>query len=241
MNGSQNIFFYIVIAALVLIFIVLFWCIRKERQQNLEMLELVFGVTEVGDPSLDGHSLNVLYLTMLLYDFLPFRYRLRLNRRKLAYAALMLDLGKFGIPSRIRNKKGKLSEEEWQMMRQHPEFGKNLVGTIPAIRSVQEWILYHHEHVDGSGYYKRKGAEIPLASRLLAVTDTYSAITMVRPYRPSLPYEDAIMELKLVAGTQLDQELVDCFCNIPPKRINERIDQVRRKMECYTQEHITEG
>ncbi len=219
----------------------LFWYVNRKRQENIDILQLVLGVAEVGDPSLDGHSQNVLRLTMLLYDFLPWQYRFQINRWKLSYAALLLDLGKFGVPAEIRNKEGKLTEEEWKMMKRHPEHGMHLMETVPALHTIGKWVLYHHEHVDGSGYYHLKGDQIPLASRILAVTDTYSAITMVRPYRASRPYEEAITELKMVADKQLDAKIVKYFCDIPPKRINERIYEVQQRMELYTEKINPEG
>ena len=229
----------VISAGLAVSVILLLVYLKQRKERELELLQMVIGVTEVGDPGLDGHSLNVLYLTMLLYDFLPSEIRTRVNRNGLRYAALLLDLGKLGIPVSVRNKKGKLTDAEWRMVKRHPELGVHFLETVPKMKKTAKWVMYHHERVDGGGYYRLKGEEIPLESRIIAVADTFSAITMVRPYRPSLTYEEAITELKLVAGTQLDAELVRCFCEIPPKRIETCLEDVREKMKKYSYEWIT--
>ncbi|MBR3307820.1 MAG: HD domain-containing protein [Lachnospiraceae bacterium] len=232
--------FICVTSALLLVIVLLLIRLKKVRKRETCVLAMVTGCTEAGDPSLDGHSLNVMFLTMLLYDFLPTEYRIKLDREKLMFASLLLDLGKKSIPSSIRNKSGKLTDKEWKLMRQHPEIGSRIIASVPSLKGVGDLVLYHHERVDGGGYHKLKGEEIPLASRVIAVTDTFSAITMIRPYRPSLPYEEAIQELKLAAGTQLDSELVKYFCEIPPKRVNECLETVKKMMECYSHERIKE-
>ena len=212
---------------------------RRDTQRcNMELLEALVGVIEAGDPNLDGHSLHVRNLAMLLYSNLPPRYRLRLNADDLQYAALLLDIGKLGVPRAIINKSGKLEPEEWEFMRRHPEIGAMILQPIPSFAKIARWIQYHHERVDGSGYYHLRGSEIPLASRIIAIADTYSAITMDRNYKPSRTNEDAIAELRLVAGSQLDAELVACFCRIPVREIEASMNSVRQKMQRYQSENF---
>jgi HD-GYP domain-containing protein (c-di-GMP phosphodiesterase class II) len=151
----------------------------------------------------------------------------------LQYASLLLDIGKLGIPRSIINKKGKLLPEERELIQKHPEICMEILSSIPSLKTITFWIKYHHERVDGTGYYHLKGEEIPLASRILAIADTYSAITMDRSYRPSLPYENAISELRLVAGKQLDGELVELFCSIPKSKITVCMNDVRNRMKKY--------
>ena len=201
--------------------------------RSMEILETLVGVIEAGDENLDGHSLHVQNLTMLLYDYLPFFYRQKINPMNLQYASLFLDIGKLGIPRSIIDKKGKLSPQERELIQRHPEICVELFERLPAFTTVTYWVKYHHERVDGNGYYHLKGNEIPLASRILAIADTYSAITMDRSYRPSLPYENAISELRLVAGSQLDPKLVEVFCSIPRKKVSECMNDVRNRMKKY--------
>jgi len=201
--------------------------------RSMEVLETLVGVIEAGDENLDGHSLHVQNLTMLIYDYLPFFDKMRINPINLQYASLFLDIGKLGIPRSIINKKGKLTQKEKELIQRHPEICIDIFEKIPSFTTVTYWVKYHHERVDGNGYYHLKGKDIPLASRILAVADTYSAITMDRSYRPSLPYENAIAELKLVAGRQLDSDIVDIFTSIPKKKIITCMDNVRGRMKRY--------
>ena len=199
----------------------------------LDLLENLIGLIESRDPNLEGHSINVKNLTSMLYDMLPFRIRSRLNLDMLLYAAILLDLGKLALPKEIVNKGGKLEENERMIMQRHPEIGAEILSRIKPLKSVAEWIKFHHERVDGHGYHHLKGKEIPLESRILAVADTFSALMMDRNYKSSLSYPEAITELKLVAGTQLDAEIVEYFCRIPPKKIEKSMKKIKLQMESY--------
>ena len=207
--------------------------LNSMQERVLELLEVLVGVIEAGDQNLDGHSLHVKELSMLMYEALPLGRRLTLNPYNLQYAALLLDIGKLGIPRSIIDKAGKLEDSEWQLVRRHPEIGTKVLEAVPSFEPILPWIQFHHERVDGSGYYHLTRNEIPLASRILAVADTYSAITMSRSYKASLPYEEAVGELKLVSGTQLDSDIVGLFCSIPMARLDSILSSVREKMERY--------
>ena len=204
-----------------------------KRENCIDLLENLIGVIESCDPNLEGHSLNVKNLTSMLYDMLPFRYRVRLDLYQLSLAALLLDLGKLGLPREIINKGGKLDDKEIRIMHRHPEIGARILSRVKGFRKISDWVKFHHERVDGKGYYKMKGRQIPLESRILAVADTFSALVMNRSYKSSLTYAEAISELKLVAGAQLDQEIVEYFCRIPPKKIERSLKKVQRKMDSF--------
>ena len=206
---------------------------NRTRKRLLNMTELLIGMIEAGDPNLDGHSLHVHGLTMLLYDYLPLKYSLGIDRESLDYASLLIDIGKLGVSGKIIGKTGKLDNKEWELMRRHPELGANLIKNAGDFEKISTWVLYHHERVDGGGYYKLKKDEIPVPSRMMAIADTFSAITMARSYKPSYTYEDAMAELKLVAGSQLDEELVEIFCKIPVKRVASIMDDVHEKLKKY--------
>ncbi len=210
--------------------------IVKLRTQRL--IKALIGVIEAGDANLDGHSLYVMELTMLIYGNLPLRLRCSLNQDSLQYAALLFDVGKLGVPRHIIDKKGKLSASEWSFVRRHPEIGAMLLQEIPSFDEVSTWIKYHHERVDGTGYYQLKGNQIPLASRIIAVADTYSALTMNRNYKSSHSYQEAVMELKLASGTQLDPKIVALFCSIPEYKVEACLAEVRLTMERYSKENF---
>ncbi|MBQ7752628.1 MAG: HD domain-containing protein [Treponema sp.] len=207
------------------------------EEHGMEILETVIGFVEAGDPNLEGHTINVKNLVLMLYDELPLRYRMRLNPSRLACAALLLDLGKLGISYHIITKTGKLEDEEKAILNRHPEIGARILNQIPSFEEISEWIKYHHERVDGKGYYHLKDKEIPLESRILAVADTFSALTMERNYKSSLTYTEAISELKLVAGKQLDAEIVEYFCQVPLRKIEESLGSVKKKMQFYQHEN----
>jgi putative nucleotidyltransferase with HDIG domain len=126
-------------------------------------------------------------------------------------AGLLHDIGKFALPDRIL-KAEVLSDEDWAVIRRHPQDGATLVGRLDGYGPVADAILYHHEHIDGSGYPAGLiGNEIPLASRIIAVCSTYDTLTARETYRAPMNPQDAMAELRRVAGRQLDGELVERF------------------------------
>ena len=125
------------------------------------------------------------------------------------------DLGKVGIPDHILFKPGPLTEEEWQQMRQHCEIGHRIASSVPHLQPIADFILKHHEWWDGRGYPQGlSGDDIPLPCRVLAIVDAYDAMTSDRPYRNSMPQNEAVQELRLCAGTQFDPKLVEQFIQI---------------------------
>jgi len=127
-------------------------------------------------------------------------------------AAILHDVGKIGVQESILNKPGKLNNEEWKEMKRHPEFSYKILKEVNFPWEIKPVIYAHHERYNGKGYPARlKGEKIPLGARILAVADTFAAMTSDRAYRKGLSKEMAIEELKRVAGTQLDPELVKVF------------------------------
>jgi putative nucleotidyltransferase with HDIG domain len=126
-------------------------------------------------------------------------------------AGLLHDVGKFALPDRILHAEI-LSDDDWAVIRRHPQDGATLVGRLDGYGPVSDAILYHHEHVDGSGYPAGLiGNEIPLASRILSVCSTYDTLTARDSYRSPMTPQDAMAELRRVSGRQLDAELVGSF------------------------------
>jgi len=130
----------------------------------------------------------------------------------LRIAALLHDVGKIGIPDDILRKPGRLTPYEYEIVKQHVALGDLLVRGVPNVEQIRDGVRYHHERWDGQGYMVGlAGENIPLIARILSVADSFSAMTTNRPYRKALPAERALEELRSVAGTQLDGDLVDAF------------------------------
>ncbi|AET68366.1 PAS domain S-box/diguanylate cyclase (GGDEF) domain-containing protein [Desulfosporosinus orientis DSM 765] len=134
---------------------------------------------------------------------------------ELRTAGLLHDIGKIAIEDRILNKKEILTNSEWKEIKRHSEIGYRILSTVNDLSEIAEYVLYHHEKWDGSGYPKAlKGYEIPIQSRIIAIADSYDAMTGERSYQRPLSEEKAIKELKKNAGSQFDPELVEVFINI---------------------------
>ena len=123
------------------------------------------------------------------------------------------------MPESILNKPAKLTDEELEIMKKHPSIGTNFLRPIKSFEPIFDWILYHHERADGKGYYNKDFSDVPLAAKIIAIADTYSAITMRRSYKEPKSHEDAIKIIQDAAGSQLDEELVKIFASIPKEEL----------------------
>jgi putative nucleotidyltransferase with HDIG domain len=138
-------------------------------------------------------------------------------------AALLHDIGKFIFPDSILFAERKLTDEEWAIVKLHPEQGAKLVRRIEGYGPVADIIYCHHERYDGNGYYKVPREEIPLGSRIIAAADTYDVMTSRDSYRRPVSSEAALMELRRVAGAQLDPMVVEAFVEmIETRRVSFR-------------------
>lgn len=128
------------------------------------------------------------------------------------YAALLHDVGKIGIAKRILGKAGKLTEEEFKVVQDHPDLGARIIKEIKFLEDVIPAVFHHHEACDGSGYLEGLvGESIPVAARIMAVADSFDAMTSARPYRPALDRETAARELIACSGAQFDQGIVEAL------------------------------
>ncbi len=129
------------------------------------------------------------------------------------------DIGKVTIKTRILTKKSKLAEEEWRIMRMHPEIGYRIAKSSTQLAQIADAILAHHENWDGTGYpYKLKGNNIPLISRIIAIAEAYDVMTYGRSYKKAVSSQQAIKELKQCARKQFDPQLVSKFIEIMQER-----------------------
>lgn len=138
--------------------------------------------------------------------------------KNIRYAAVMHDVGKIGIKDSILNKTGKLTVEEYEEIKKHPEIGYNMLKKIKFLSHIAKDVLHHQERFDGKGYPNGvAGEDIPIASRIIAVIDTFDAMTTDRPYRRALPIKDALEELRKNSGTQFDPKVVEAFLKVVKK------------------------
>jgi len=175
---------------------------------RIEELTMGFAQSlETRDHETAGHSRDVLELGTLIAEELkiPIDHKLR-------DSLLLHDIGKMGVPDGILLKNGPLNEEEWQIMKKHPEIGANLLAHFDSLKEVSKIILAHQECFDGSGYPEGlKGEEIPLFARIIGVADAWHAMTIDRPYRKALEPAVAISELFKYKGKQFDPDIVDAL------------------------------
>jgi len=130
----------------------------------------------------------------------------------LEVAALLHDIGKIGIPDAILHKPAKLSDDEYALMKKHPEYGWAVMRNVPGMERASLMILHHHESYDGKGYPAGlKGDEIPIGSRIVSVIDAFDAMVSSRPYRAGMPYAEAERRLLAASGTQFDPGVVGRF------------------------------
>ncbi|MEG0292062.1 MAG: diguanylate cyclase [Anaerovoracaceae bacterium] len=155
------------------------------------------------------HSKNVAYYATGLGE----AYGLNEDTIEIIYeAALLHDIGKIGIPESILNKKGRLNDEEYEIMKGHVESSVNIIRHLPSLDYVVPAVLGHHERYDGKGYPRRiSGKNIPLGGRVLCIADTFDAIISTRSYKKPLSVEYALSEIEKGAGTQFDPELATLF------------------------------
>jgi HD-GYP domain-containing protein (c-di-GMP phosphodiesterase class II) len=131
------------------------------------------------------------------------------------WGALLHDIGKMGIPDDILLKPGALTEEEWVIMRKHPEYAFKMLSSISYLRPALDIPYCHHEKWDGSGYPRSlKGDDIPLVARIFAVIDVWDALSSDRPYRDAWPQEKIFNYIREQTGSHFDPDVVDAFLNL---------------------------
>jgi HD-GYP domain-containing protein (c-di-GMP phosphodiesterase class II) len=191
---------------------------NAELYQNLKdvllnvIKTLVYSI-EAKDAYTRGHSERVSRLVMMIAGTMDLSPG---EQEALNWAAMLHDIGKIGVPEKILNKAGKLNQEELANIMEHPVKGYMILKPIEQLHESLSAIRYHHERYDGTGYPSGlKGQEIPLYARMIAIADTYDAMTSRRSYRENISHEDAIAEIRSVKGKQLDPELVDIFIQLP--------------------------
>jgi HD-GYP domain-containing protein (c-di-GMP phosphodiesterase class II) len=190
---------------------------NTDLYQNLErfvinMVKSLVNAIEAKDVYTRGHSERVNRYSMLIAERLGIEESLK---SVLHWASILHDIGKIGIPETVLNKPDRLTDEEYNIIKSHPKKGCEILQPIEQLLDSLPGILHHHERYDGKGYPQGlEGEEIPLLGRMIAIADTFDAITSDRAYRPGRAPEEAVGAMEQVAGTQLDPKLFEVFKEI---------------------------
>jgi putative nucleotidyltransferase with HDIG domain len=179
------------------------------KQIYIDTVKSLSQAVEAKDPYTNGHSMRVGRYSCKLAE------RLGLSKKRienLRIAAILHDIGKIGIEEGILNKPGRLSDEEYDRIKQHPEIGVKIITDINFLADAAKIIISHHERYDGTGYPAgRKVGEILLESQILSLADVFDALTSERPYRSAMTVEEALEIIENGKGSQFDYKLADAF------------------------------
>ncbi|MGO4106139.1 HD-GYP domain-containing protein [Paenibacillus sp. YAF4_2] len=192
---------------------------RKQflRQQSYESL---FNTLRMKDSFTVDHCYNVAFYSSLLGEKIGISSA---DLEQLKLAALLHDIGKLAIPDHILMKPGRLTDEEFDVIRQHPAIGYELLKDLPEVNDILPIVRWHHERIDGKGYPDGlKGDEIPFLVRIVSLADAFDAMTSTRVYRSSLHVKEVRKQLVTNANTQFDEQLVHQFLDIIDEQMTMR-------------------
>ena len=185
---------------------------KENKKITLQMMQTLSTTIEAKDEYTRGHSKRVAQYATLIAKSLGWTKDEIQNIKSCAY---LHDIGKIGIPDQILNKPGKLTQEEFNLIKQHTIIGQDIVKDITIIPHLDEVTRSHHEHYDGSGYPDGlKGNEIPIQARIIAIVDSYDAMNSRRIYRNALSFEQIKEQIKKKSGTQFDPEIAEIFLKL---------------------------
>ena len=170
-----------------------------------EIIDCITFALDTRDPYTGGHSQRVSDMALEVCKILGLDKN---ESEKVHIAAHLHDIGKIGVPDAVLQKQGKLTEDEWQQMKKHPEYGANILKKSHRLSELSEIVLMHHERFDGKGYpFGKSGDEIPLGARIIAICDSIDAMTSNRCYRKSLSFETCYNEIKINLGKMYDRQI----------------------------------
>lgn len=188
---------------------------EKEHRLFIHTTIALAAAIDARDPYTHGHTERVTYYAIKIAEELqntPELSQYKNFRESLRIASLLHDIGKIGTPDHILNKKGGLTKEEFEKVKQHSEVGAAILRPIKELGNIINVVRAHHERYDGTGYPDGlRGDKIPLISRIVAVADTFDTLTTDRPYREKKHVEEALKEIERNSGTQFDPRVVKAF------------------------------
>jgi putative nucleotidyltransferase with HDIG domain len=179
------------------------------RETFYQTAEALADAIEKRDPYTGNHTRRVMHYSIAISRFMDLT---ETEMENLRLAAILHDIGKIGVEDSVLRKDSELNNEEYQKIIRHPEIGVDILGHIKSLEGVIPGMKSHHERIDGTGYPdKIKDGDIPLIAKIIAVADTFDAMTTDRPYRSALTDRQAMEELKRFVGTQFDLDVVNAF------------------------------
>lgn len=182
------------------------------KMLSVEVMEALAHTIDAKDKYTNGHSVRVAKYSRMIAEKMGLSAEMCEN---IYYMGLLHDIGKIGVPNEIINKPAKLTDEEYDVIKTHPGIGYGILSEIKSRPDLATGALWHHERYDGKGYPEHKaGEDIPLEARIIAVADTYDAMTSNRSYRKYLPQEKVRSEIENNIGTQFDPEAARCMIMI---------------------------
>jgi HD-GYP domain-containing protein (c-di-GMP phosphodiesterase class II) len=208
------------------------------RGLNMGLLHALTSAVDAKDPYTCGHSERVALLARMLSEQADLPKPLC---ERIYMAGLLHDVGKIGVPEAVLQKTGRLTPEEFDLMKKHPEIGARILRDVRQIEDVIPGVLHHHERFDGRGYpHGLAGELIPLMGRIICLADCFDAMTSNRTYRKALPLEVTLTEIRRCAGTQFDPKLTDAFLSLGIEKLRDiiRMGEVRRLVPFETQTTI---
>ncbi|OHD54412.1 MAG: hypothetical protein A2Y33_04525 [Spirochaetes bacterium GWF1_51_8] len=181
---------------------------QRLEKSYFETVSSLATALEAKDKYTRGHSERVMHFSVGIAEEMNIG---RDTLREIKYAAVLHDIGKIGISENIITKPGKLTDEEYEVIQSHPEIGADILSSVDFLKNAKEFVRYHHEKINGTGYYGKKLGEFPYEAMIIALADSFDALTSDRPYRKATHPEIALKELKKSVGKQFDQPTFDAF------------------------------
>ena len=189
---------------------------EKQQQLTIATLEALINAQEAKNPFLSGHSARVAAFAASVAHHLSLTDD---EVEDVRMAGRLHDLGKIGVKEAVLNKKGPLTDEEYEHVKQHVLIGWQILSPLQHLGSITSYVRSHHEHWDGSGYPDGlAGEDIPLGARIICATEVYDALTTSRPYQEKLTPEEAVDRMRLLAGKIIDPMVLDGMCSAVESR-----------------------
>lgn len=204
--------------------------IVENKELSFQTVKSLANAIEAKDIYTGNHCERVMKMSIMVAE----KMELEESRIEiLKYSSILHDVGKIGIPDNVLNKKGRYTDEEYEIIKAHPQIGVDILSQIGKLNDVCRVILYHHERIDGNGYPEKiEGKNIPILSRILSITDAFDAMTSKRIYREqTFTVSEAFKELRKCSDSQFDSELVEIFISAYIEKYGNKTDQMAETLE----------